>query len=161
MHQQQLKNPPLSTLAGLGAVVMLVAALFLDSMLANLLVKYIGGTASKILFWILGGVVAFAALRRYVLQYEYELVNGMVNLNFRYGRYIRAVDSFALRTLIAVGTPEEIVPRYKGARVHRAVLKRNDTPQVAIAYKYEGKIEICIFQPDDTIKDAMLKAVKK
>ncbi len=161
MHRQQLKNPPLSTLAGIGAVAMLIAALILDSMLANLLAKHIGGTAAKILFWIIGGLVAFAALRRYVLQYEYELVNGMVNLNSRYGRYIRSIDSFALRTLVAVGTPEEIQKRYKGAPVHRAVLKRVNTEQTAIAYKFENKIEICIFQPDETIKTALLTAVKK
>ena len=37
MYRQQLKNPPLSAIAGIGAVVLLVAALLLDSMLANLL----------------------------------------------------------------------------------------------------------------------------
>ena len=161
MHRQQVKNPQLSALAGVGALVALVAALLLDNMLANLLVKYIGGTFAKILFWILGGAVAFAALRRYVLTYEYELANGMLYLNFRYGKYVRAVDSFALRTAIAFGTPEEILEKYKGARVHRAVLKRAETAQAAVAYKYEGKTEICIFQPDDEIRQALIGALKK
>lgn len=161
MHQQQLKNPPLSAVKGLCVVICLVAALLLDSMLANLLAKYIGGTASKILFWVLGGCVAFYALRKYVLMYVYEMANGMLYLNFRYGRYIRAVDSFALRTLVAVGTPEEILPKYKGARIHRATLNKVNLPQVAAAYKYEGKVEICILQPDEEIHAALLNAVKR
>ncbi len=161
MYRQQLKNPPLSTIAGIGAVVLLVAALLLDSMLANLLARYIGGTGAKILFWLTGALIALIALKRYVLQYEYELANGMLSLNFRYGRYVRSVDSFALRTLVAVGTPEEILPRYKGAPVHRAVLKRNALAQTAIAYKYEGKIELCVFQPDDEIREALMNQVKK
>lgn len=161
MHQQQLKRPPLSALAGIGIVVALVAALILDSVLANLLAKAIGGTAAKLLFWLIGAAIALIALRRYVLQYEYLLANGVVSLNSRYGRYVRTIDTFALRTLIAVGTPEEILPRYKGARVHRAVLENNALPQVAIAYKYEGKIELCVFQPDEFISEAMMNAVKK
>ena len=92
MHRQQLKNPPLSAIAGIGAVVLLVAALLLDSMLANLLARYIGGTAAKILFWLTGALIALIALKRYVLQYEYELANGMLSLNFRYGRYVRSVQ---------------------------------------------------------------------
>ena len=161
MHRQQVKNPQLSVWAGIGAVLMLVAALILDNMLANLLVKYIGGTFAKILFWVLGGVVAFAALRRYVLTYEYEMANGMLYLNYRYGKYIRAVDTFALRTVIAFGTPEEITAKYKDAHVHYAVLKRAAIPQAAVAYKYEGKTEICVFQPDDEIREALLNALKK
>ena len=125
------------------------------------LARYIGETGAKILFWLTGALIALIALKRYVLQYEYELANGMLSLNFRYGRYVRSVDSFALRTLVAVGTPEGILPRYKGAPVHRAVLKRNALAQTAIAYKYEGKIELCVFQPDDEIREALMNQVKK
>lgn len=161
MHRQQLKNPPLSAIAGIGAVVALVAALLLDSMAMSLLARHIGGRAAKVLFWLIGAGIALVALRRYILQYEYELANGMLYLSFRYGRYMREVDSFSLRTVVAVGAPEEILPRYKGARTHRAVLRRANLPQMAVAYKYEGKIELCVLQPDDEIRSALLSAVKK
>ena len=32
---------------------------------------------------------------------------------------------------------------------------------MAVAYKYEGKIELCVLQPDDEIRSALLSAVKK
>lgn len=161
MHRQQLKNPPLSALSGIGAVAMLIAALLLDSMAMSLLARHIGGGAAKILFWLIGAGIALIALRRYILQYEYELTGGMLHLSFRYGRYMREVDSFSLRTIVAVGAPEEILARYKGARTHCAVLKRAELPQTAVAYKYEGKIEVCILQPDEEIRRALLESVKR
>ena len=64
MHQQIVKNPPLKFLQGLLAVAGLLAALFLDSVLSQLLAPWLGEGTAIVIFWALGALIAIYAMRR-------------------------------------------------------------------------------------------------
>ena len=151
MHQQRVQNPKLKPLIGFLVVVGIVAAVLLDSFLAQLLTALVSEKVAAIVFWALGLCIAMFVLRRFVLSYSYLLSGSVLRISHAYGRYERLIDDVYLNTLAAFGTPDELKRRYPDARVQRAVLKRCPLETRAVVYRNDQKLSMILFQPDETI----------
>lgn len=151
MHQQRVQNPKLKPLIGFLVIVGIVAAVLLDSFLAQLLTALVSEKVAAIVFWVLGLCIAMFVLRRFVLSYSYLLSGSVLRVCHAYGRYERLIDDVYLNTLAAFGTPDELKRRYPDARVQRAVLKRCPLETRAVVYRNDQKLSMILFQPDETI----------
>ena len=147
MHQQRVQNPKLKPLIGFLVIVGIVAAVLLDSFLAQLLTALVSEKVAAIVFWALGLCIAMFVLRRFVLSYSYLLSGSVLRVSHAYGRYERLIDDVYLNTLVAFGSPEELKRRYPDARVQRAVLLETR----AVVYRNDQKLSMILFQPDETI----------
>lgn len=161
MHRQQLLNPPLKALKGLLVVVALVAAVLLDSLLAQLLTAVTSELVASIFFWCAGVAIALWTLHRYVMGYSYVLSSSLLSVAHLYGRYERRMEDIYLNNIVFAGAPEAVRKRYPDARVHRAVLPRNPAEVLAIAYRDDGKTAILLLQPDPQIRAALESACRK
>ena len=104
MHQQRVQNPKLKPLIGFLVIVGIVAAVLLDSFLAQLLTALVSEKVAAIVFWALGLCIAMFVLRRFVLSYSYLLSGSVLRVSHAYGRYERLIDDVYLNTLVAFGT---------------------------------------------------------
>lgn len=161
MHQQTVKNPPLKAWKGVLVVVGLLAALLLISTAVQLLTPLIGGTLSAVLFWGLGAGVALWTMRRYVLAYSYAANSNTLQITFAYGRYRRLMEEIYFNNMYRSGDLDALKKRYPGARVHRATRPGCEYPEFSVAYRNNGKTDIIVLQPDETLKAILIENTKK
>ena len=160
--KQIVEHKKLSTLHGL----LLVAGLMLILILMNylvlgLLATYIGNGASSIAFWVLGGLIAWAVLRVYIVKYSYLMDDDVLQLNRAYGKRERHLDNIYLHQLAFVGTPEEAKKRYPNARLLKATHVKGEYPILAVAYKASDGHRIALIQPNNEIKSALTAKIKE
>ena len=156
MYRHTVQNPPLKPLHGLLIVLGLVAALWIDSLLAGLLASF-SELLSAILFWGIGALIALWTMRRFVMGYSYSLSSTMLRVAHLYGRHERPMQDIYLNNIVLSGAPEDVIRRCPNARVHRAVLSRNPAETFAVAYRDDGKLAVLIMQPDERIKEELKK----
>lgn len=161
MHQHRVQNPKLNPVKGLLVVIGLVAAVMLDSYLAQLLTAFVSELVAAVAFWGVGVLIALYALRRFVLAYSYQLSASLLRVSHAYGRYERLIEDVYLNTVVAAGSPEELTRRYSDARVHRAVMKGCGLETFAIAYRSDGRTQLFVLQPDEKIREALIAAAKR
>ena len=161
MHQQTVKNPPLKGWQGILVVAGLLAALFLVSTLAQLLAPAIGDGTATVLFWAVGLLAALWTMRRYVMAYSYAANSNTLQITFAYGRYRRLMDEIYFNNMYHSGALDEIKKRYPGARVNRATRPGCEYPELAVAYRDNGKTSIIVLQPDETLRQIIIKHTSK
>lgn len=155
MYRQLNQNPPIKGVRGLLIVIGIVAAVWLDSLLAQLLTALVSELVASIFFWGIGVLIALFALRRYVMGYSYSLSSSLLRISHAYGRHERLIEDIYLSGVVLSGSPEVVAKRYPDARVRRAVLPRNPAPPFAIAYRDDGRIAVFHLQPDARIREAL------
>lgn len=160
MYRQLNRRPPIKGLRGLTVVLGIVAVVWLDSILAQLLAG-LNELVAAILFWGLGALVALIVLRRFIMGYSYALSSSLLRLSHAYGRYERLMEDVYLNSVVLAGEPEAVTKRYPDARVRRAVLPQNPAPAFAVAYRDDGKIRILHLQPDERVRAALEAAGKR
>lgn len=159
--KQIVAHKKIGTLHGL----LLVAALFvvlvlLNYMVLGILSTYIGNGASSIAFWVLGGLIAWAILRIYVVKYSYELGDEVLRINRSYGKRERHIEDIYLRQLLFLGTPEEAKKRFPNAQKLRAVHTKGENPVAALVYRASDGQHVALFQPNDELKNALRTRIK-
>lgn len=159
MYRQLNRRPPIKGLRGLLVVLGIVAAVWLDSMLAQLLAG-LNELVAAVLFWGLGALVALYVLRRFVMGYSYAISSTLLRVSHNYGRYERLMEDVSLNSIVCSGEPESVAKRCPDARVRRAVLRQNPAPAFAVAYRDDGKIRILHLQPDERVRAALEAAGK-
>lgn len=161
MHQQTVKNPKPKPLQGVLAVAGLLAALVLDSILMQLLAPWLGEGTAVVIFWVLGALVAMYAMRRFVMSFSYAANGSMLQITFAYGRYRRMMEEIYFGNMLYSGTLEEMKKRFPGARVNRATRPGCEHAELAVAYRNNGKTDIMVLQPDETLRGIITDHIKK
>lgn len=160
MLRQKLQNPPLSPLRGVGVVLGALAAAVLGSAFFSRLAERVGSAAS---LGFIGYGIAIAGLMmfRYVLAFQYEADDRCLRVSRLYGRYVRPMTDIWLNSVVAYGDEADVRKRYPGASVSRATRAHCDLKPFAMAHKSGGKIVITVVQPDDRLREHLLKQMKK
>lgn len=161
MHLQKVRNPRLSALKGIAVVLGIFAAIFAVSIITGLIAPLIGGTASAVIFWGAGALIALWTMRRFILCYSYGLGPNVLRIAFAYGRYERVMTDVYFNNILNAGSLEDMRTRYPDARVTRASLSACPIPTLALAVRDDGKPAIYLLQPDDTIRAALEEVAKK
>lgn len=161
MHLQKVQNRKLSALKGLGVVVGIFAALFVLTLVTQMLIPFIGEGPSSIVFWGLGILLALWTMRRFILTYTYGLGTNMIRIAYAYGRYERVMVDLYFNNILNAGSLDDMRARYPNARVNRATRPACDIPHLAVAARDNGATSIFLLQPDDTIRAALEEVAKK
>ena len=159
--KQIVAHKKLGTLHGLLLVAgLLIVLILMNYLVLGLLATYIGNGASSLAFWVLGGLIAWAVLRIYVVKYFYLLDDEVLQVNRAYGKRERHIDNVYLHQLVFVGPPEEARKRYPNAvRVH-ALHAKGEHLTVAVVHRASQGHRILLIQPNDEIKAALTAKVK-
>ena len=152
------------SLAGWRGVALILAIALLVVALSNIfyaLEKWIGSMTASLLFILCGMAVAGFLLNRFVLGFQYTCDNNCLRVHRVYGKRLRPMADIWLNGVQACGEPEAIRQRFPRARTQRAT--RADCPlaPMAVAYRDSGKTAILVLQPNDALREALVKAAKK
>lgn len=164
--QQRISNPKLKWWQGMllivGIVVMLMVFQFIASVVSYMVTgdMYDNGIAS-LAFWIFGGFIALQLVRRFIMDYLY-IVEG---ITFRVCRIYangkpREALQIVTRSILAVGTPEEIEGKYPGSHPSVYTRSRADIEVCAVAYGDEGKVRVIHIQPDEKMKQKLIDSIE-
>ena len=160
--KQIVAHKKLSALQGVALVLGLLALLvFLNYVVLGLLSTYVGNNASSLAFWALGGLIAWAVLRIYIVKYSYELGDEVLRLNRMYGKRERHIEDIYLNRLLAVSTPEEVRKRYPNAKRVKAVHIKGENPVTAVVYRDSTGTRVALIQPDDAMRGQLVDCLKK
>ena len=120
--KQIVEHKKIGVLHGILLVVGLIAVLMLlNYLVLGYLAVHIGNNASSLAFWVLGGLIAWAVLRIYIVKYSYELDDDVLRLNRAYGKRERHIEDIYLNRLLFMGTPDEAKKKFPNARRVKAV----------------------------------------
>ena len=160
MLEQRVEGPSLKGWRGV-ALILAVALLVVGaSHFFSFLSRWIGGAASP-MFIAFGCAVALFLLEGFVMRFEYLCGGGCLRVARRYGRYRRPVAEVWLNSIQACGDLDAMRRRFPAARVQRAVRRECPLAPLAVAYNDGGKTTILLLQPDDAIRQRIVRAVKK
>ena len=141
----------------MGQIALLV---ILSSNFFSFLERYIG-TLSSLLFIAFGCAVAWVLLDWYVLGFVYSLQNGCIHVSRAYGKRRRPMADVWLNGIQACGTLQDMRARFPGARILKAVKKECPIAPLAVVYNDAGKTSILLMQPEDALREAIVRAVKR
>lgn len=160
--KQIVEHKKLSALHGLLLVAGLMLVLIvMNYLVLGLLATRIGNGASSIAFWVLGGLIAWAVLRIYIVKYIYLMDDDVLQVNRAYGKRERHVDNVYLHQLVFVGKPEEAQKRYPNAAKVRAIHVKGENLTLAAVHRVSTGHRMLLFQPNEEIKNALLAKVKE
>lgn len=157
IHQQSVKNKPLSNLAGLAIIVGIVALLYCVTIILRAFQNRFGlsYSSASVLLWVIGGAMAFVMVYDRVLSYRYTLNGTTLSLDRLYGQYIRHARDIMFRMIEDFGEPEEMKQKYPGAHHERFVRRQCNLPEMAIVHISDRKRYISVIQPDEAIRSAI------
>lgn len=164
--QQKVSNPKLNWWQGILLIVGIVALLMVFQFAAAAVSLMIGGvnsyTVASFAFWIFGGIIALAILRRFIMAYQYTLEGINLRIDRIYsGLRPRNALTVITRSIAAIGTPEEIEGKYPGSHPSVYTRKGAGLDVTALAYQADGKIKVIHFQPDAAMLEKLRASVGK
>lgn len=160
--KQIVAHKKLSTLHGLLLVAGLVVALVLMNYLVlGLLSTRIGNGASSIAFWVLGGLIAWAVLRIYIVKYFYLLDDEVLQINRAYGKRERHIENVYLHQMVFIGNPQEAQKRYPNAAKVRAIHAKGENLTVAVVHRVSQGHRMLLFQPNEEILAALKAKIRE
>lgn len=156
-HQQQVKNKPLSNLAGIGLIAGIVVFLYCLTHILGAFQRRFGLSynAAVALVWIFGALIAFAVLHDRVLSYRYTLNGTTLSLDRLYGPHMRHARDILFRRIEDFGDPEEMKKKYPGSHHERYTQRQCELPPMAIVHIADNKRYISVIQPDEVIRSAI------
>lgn len=160
MIQQRVSHGSLNGWRGVALIAVIALGVILGSNLFYYLGKYIGNAAS-LLFIVFGMGVAWFLLNRYVMSFVYVCDGSCLRVRRAYGRYERFMADVWLNGVTCCGTLDDVRRRCPGARVQRAVKPECAIKPLAVAYNDAGRTAIVVLQPEDKLRDVIVRAVRK
>lgn len=160
MIQQRVSHRSLQGWRGVALIAVIALGVILGSNLFYALGRVIGNAAS-LLFILFGMGVAWFLLNRYVMSFVYLCDGSCLRVRRAYGRYERQMADIWLNGIRCCGALEDVKRRYPGARVQRAVKPECAIEPLAVAYNDAGKTAVMVLQPEDELRDVIVKAAKK
>lgn len=156
-HEQQVKNKPLSNLAGIIFIVALLVFLYCLGVIMHACQLRFGLSYDNavVLIWVIGGALALLVMNDRVLSYRYTLEGSTLKLDRLYSRYTRHARDIMFRKIEDTGDPEAMKAKYPGSHIEKYVRRQCELPQLAIVHVYDRKRYISIIQPDDVIRTAL------
>lgn len=160
MIQQRVSHRSLQGWRGVALIAVIALGVILDSNLFYYLGRWIGNAAS-LMFILFGMGVAWFLLNRYVMSFVYTCDGSCLRVRRAYGRYERQMADIWLNGIQRCGTLEDVKRRCPGARVQRAVKPECPIEPLAVAYNDAGRTAIMVLQPEDALRQVIVKAAKK
>lgn len=156
-HVQQVKNKPLSNLAGIGLIVGLLAFLYCLTIILAAFQRRFGLSydAAVITMWLIGGAIALLMMNDRALSYVYTLDGSTLQLDRYYGRYKRHARDIMFRKIEAIGDFDAMKAQYPGSHIEKYVRRQCDIAPLAIVHISDSKRYISVIQPDDSIRTAL------
>lgn len=159
--KQIVAHKKLGTVQGLLLVAGLVLLLvFVNYVAIDLLARLLGYTASAVVFWVLGGLLAWYVLRIYVVSLVYELGSDVLRLSRKYGKRKRCIDDIYLSRIIYVGEPAQAKKRYPNAIRVNAVHAGCKDAVTAVVYQNSGSMRMALLQANAALKDRLTEQVR-
>lgn len=159
--KQTIGNKKLGNIAGLLVVIGLVALLILVNFASSLfLAPLIGYNPAALVFWIIGGIIAFIVLRVFISRIQYEMDEDVLVISRIYGKKARPIENIFLRQLVFVGTPEEAEKRNPKLAKVKALHSRCKLPVTAVVYKTSTRPRMALLQLNDEMKAALMEQLK-
>ena len=141
---------------GIVIVAASLAALYLDSMLAQLLSSAgFSPLFTTTLFWGIGGIVAVIVYYNFVIRYLYTVDGVKLTVERVYHKKPRPMAELMKREILFIGTKEEAVKKHGKLKTFKAIRKTNENRPVAIVYKRAGEKQMLIIQPNEEILKAL------
>lgn len=151
----------MGNIAGLLLVIGLVVLLILMNFASTLwLAPVIGYNPAALVFWIIGGVIAFIVLRYFIARIVYEVREDVLIISRFYGKKERLIENIYLRQLLFVGSREEAEKRYPKAIRVKATHPACRLPVTAVVYNTSDKRRMALLQLNDEMKAALMERVK-
>lgn len=164
--QQRVSNPKLKWWQGailiVGIVAMLVVFQFIAAVVSYMLTgdMYDNGIAS-LAFWAFGGFIALQLVRRFIMDYVYSVegITFKICRVYANGKPREAVN-IVTRSILAVGTPEEIEGKYPGSHPSVYTRSKAEIEVCAVAYGDEGRVRVIHIQPDEKLKQKLVDSIQ-
>ena len=160
MIEQRVQNRSMKGWRGFALVLAVAALVVVGSVFFSFLERWIG-RASSLLFILFGCVVAWFLLDWYVLDYLYTCAGGCLRICRVYGKRERFMLDVWLNSIQAYGSLEAMKRRFPDAKVQRAVKQECPLAPLAVAYTDDGRTRILLIQPDQPLREAIQRTLKK
>lgn len=164
--QQRVSNPKLKWWQGImlivGIVVMLMAFQFIAAVVSYMITGNMYNNAvASLAFWLFGGFIALQLVRRFIMDYIYS-VEGITFKIYRVyaGGKPREALSIVTRSVLAVGTPEEIEGKFPGSHPHVYTRSKAAIDVCAVAYGDEGRVRVLHIQADENIRQKLADSIQ-
>lgn len=152
MYQQDVKGKKMSSLAGVGIILLIVFSIIAAGFLEQLIAQMTGKSFGAMLVWALVVAEVFFLLRLGVREYRYTLTEGRLFIESRYGNSTRIIHDIAVASIRAIGPEDEIFARYANGQTYDKVFTKGyEQPASVIAYVKDGETKLLLFQPDDKL----------
>ena len=160
MLQQRVENRRPGALQGAGIVLACAAAALAGNALFSWMGRWLGALAS-VGFILYGCIIAWLLMDRYALAFVYTANADCLRVCRTYGRRERFMTDVWLNQVRGCGTPEEIKKRFPGARAAHATRPQCPLAPLALAYQSGGRTAILVIQPDDALREHLIRSIKK
>ena len=100
-------------------------------------------------------------LQVYILKYNYELCDDVLQITRSYGKRERFIENIYLRQLVFMGKPEEAQKRWPNARKVRALHLKGENLTIALVYKASDGHRIALIQANDELKAELAARMKE
>ncbi len=164
--QQRISNPKLKWWQGIllivGIVVMLLVFQFIAAVVSFMITGDIyDNSIASLAFWAFGGFIALQLVRRFIMDYVYviEGITFRICRIYANGRPREAL-TVVTRSILAVGTPEEIEGKYPGSHPSVYTRSKADIEVCALAYGDEGRVKVIHIQPDEQMKQKLIDSIE-
>lgn len=160
MIRQVVAHRPMAGWRGAALIAAVAALVIVISNAFSALEPVIGSLYASMLFILCGMGVAGFLLNWYVLGFVYVYSGDLLRVSRIYGKRERPMLECRLSAALACGEPDAMRRRFPGARVHRAVKRDCPIKPFTVAYREGGKNALLLMQPEDDLKQAIIRAVK-
>lgn len=165
MYQQDVKGKRLSTLAGVGLILMIVLSIIAAGILEKAIAMTTGFQYGSFLVWALVVAEAVLVMRLSVKEYRYTLTEGRLIIESRYGDHVRMLYDVPVADIAAIGPQDEVFRQYGNGQAFDRVFTRGcAVPPSGLAYRKGGEIRLLSFQPDERMTSLIrqgMEAAKK
>ena len=159
MLEQRVSNPQPGALQGAGIVLLIALAALAGNALFGWMGRWLGALAS-VGFILYGCVIAWMLMDRFALSYVYTANADCLRVCRAYGKRERFMLDVWLNQVKACGAPDEMKKRFPGARIAHATRAKCPLAPLALAYQAGSKTAILVIQPDDALRQHLVKAVR-
>lgn len=160
MLQQRVENRRPNALQGVAVVLACALAALAGNALFGWMGRWIGALSS-VGFILYGCIIAWLLMDRYALAFVYTANADCLRVCRAYGKRERFMADVWLNQVQACGTPEEMKKRFPSARTARATRPQCPLAPLALAYQTGGKTAVMVIQPDDALREHLVRAIKK
>ena len=159
MLRQKIQNRQPRALEGVGVIALIALSVLAGSAFFSWLEGRLGKVAS-LLFIAYGCAIAWFLLNWYVMSFIYTANADCLRICRAYGKRERFMADVWLNQVFAYGTPEEMKQRCPDARMTQATRSQCALAPLALAYREDGKNRIAVIQPDDALREHLIRAIR-